>query len=95
MEANASATVDIAAVYRDHLDGVLGLLRGGFHYRSAAGPRHLRISSAFDLEDICQETIKQFMGQVDKGNFDPSRPAGPYLNRIAINVALRRLGKAS
>lgn len=95
MKASTTATVDISAIYRDHLDGVLGLLRRGFQYRSASGPKYVRITSAFDLEDICQETFKEFMGQVQKGNFDTTRPPGPYLNRIAINVALRRLGKAS
>lgn len=93
MDARATEVVDVDAVYREHLDGVLRLLRRGFQYRSASGPRHTRITSPFELEDICQETFKEFIGQVEKGNFDASRPAGPYLNRIAINVALQRYGK--
>lgn len=95
MQAPRTDSVDIEAVYRDHLDGVVRLLRRGFRYRSQAGGGFVRITSPFDVEDICQETFKEFMGQVAKGNFDPVRPAGPYLNRIAINVALQRLKKAT
>ena len=94
-EQTQASPLDVAAIYEQHLDGLVRLLRRGFHYRSARGASHARITSAFDVEDICQETFKEFMGQVEKGNFDASRPVAPYLNRIAINVALMRLGKAS
>lgn len=95
MQATPSPAIDVEAIYRDHLDGIMRLLRRGFRYSSQGGSGFVRITSPFDVEDICQETFKEFMGQVDKGNFDRTRPPGPYLNRIAINVALQRLKKVN
>jgi RNA polymerase sigma factor (sigma-70 family) len=71
-------------IYRTYLPDVLRLLRGG-----------LRIKSAFDVEEICQEAFIEFFDQCDRGNFDRSRPIKPYLLRIAANRAARKMGKAS
>ena len=72
------------------------MLRCGFAYVAASGERRfLRVSSAFDVEELCQETFTAFFQQCRQGHFDPERPVRPYLRRIAMNLALRQAGKAS
>lgn len=94
-EIRPSSEIDVAALYREHIDGVVRLLRSGFQYRVRGELRFARVQSTFDLEDVCHEAFKAFLDQCQKGNFDRDRPAGPYIRRIAVNIALRRIGKAS
>lgn len=82
--------LDRAALYAEHVDFVVHLLSGGFGYRVDGEARFTRVSGAFDLEDLTQEAFVQFFAQIDKGNFDATRPVRPYLGRIATNLALRR-----
>lgn len=83
-------------IYDTHLEAVMRTLHGGFSYRLRDGSfGHVRIKSAFDAEDLCQETFSRFFDQIKRNNFDPSRPIRPYLLQIARNQALRKLGKSS
>lgn len=87
----------LTAVYREHLPQVRRLLAAGFGYRNGkTGVRqHLWIPSAFDRDELCQETFAELFRQFRAGRFDASRPVGPYVARIAMNLALRRMGRAS
>lgn len=84
-----------AEIYREFLPAVLRLLRGGFRYQSGESVGFMRIQSAFDAEELCQEVFSEFFQQCERGNFDASRPIKPYLFRIAANRAARKMGKAS
>ncbi|MEQ9496546.1 MAG: sigma-70 family RNA polymerase sigma factor [Deltaproteobacteria bacterium] len=82
-------------VYRAELRAVMLTLVAGFHYRSAGASKYLRVDSASDAEEICQEAFAQFFTQCRRGRFDPSRPVRPYLRRITMNIALRKMGRLS
>lgn len=92
-DPSAMGPAAMAEVYRAHAGDVLRCLRRGFTYRAGAETRVARIDSAFDAEEICQEAFAAFFAQVRDGRFDASRPARPYLLRIAANLALKRLGR--
>jgi RNA polymerase sigma factor (sigma-70 family) len=89
----ATDPTTMAEVYRAHVGDVLRVLRRGFAYRVGTETRVARIESAFDAEEICQEAFAAFFAHVRDGRFDPSRPVRPYLVRIAVNLALKRLGR--
>ena len=74
------SALDVVEVYEAHAPSVLRFLLG-------------RVGSAFDAEDLCQETFQVFVRKVDDGSFDPSRPPRPFLLGIAKNLALKRMGK--
>lgn len=87
---SGTVELDREALYRAHVDFVVGLLSRGFGYRVGGEPRFLKVQGAFDLEDLTQEAFVQLFRQIEKGNFDAERPVRPYLGRIATNLALRR-----
>ncbi len=96
-EAPLEAVVDedwFEEIYRAHLQDVMRLLVRGFSYRSQGDRRFLRINSAFEAEELAQETFSEFYHQCRKGNFDRSRPAKPYLLQIAVNRSLTHIGKS-
>jgi|JI10StandDraft_1071094.scaffolds.fasta_scaffold54370_2 RNA polymerase sigma factor (sigma-70 family) len=83
----------MAAVHRALAPAVLDHLQGGFGYQARGERRFMRVSSAFDAEEICQEAFLKLFEQLRKGGFDVERPVAPYLLRIASNLALRRAGR--
>lgn len=83
------------AVYKEQAPAVVSMLHRGFGYRSRDGQRkYMRVSSSFDVEELCQETFSQFFRQCLQGNFQADRPVAPYVMRIAANLALRRHGRS-
>lgn len=82
-------------VYRSELRTVMMTLVAGFHYRSEGQPKYMRVQSASDAEEICQEAFAQFFAQCQRGLFDPSRPVRPYLRRMTMNLALKKMGRLS
>ncbi|MEQ9499324.1 MAG: sigma-70 family RNA polymerase sigma factor [Deltaproteobacteria bacterium] len=90
-DAHGEAPADREAFYRSHVGYVMTVLTRGFRYQRASGGLGFhRVEDPFEAEDLTQETFAAFFGQVEKGNYDPSRPALPYLRRIAVNLALGR-----
>lgn len=87
----------LTTVYREHLPAVRRLLASGFGYRSrkTGARQRLTVTSAFDRDELCQETFAELFRQFRSGSFDAARPVGPYVARIAMNLALRRMGRAS
>lgn len=87
---------DFETVYRENCRYVLKILLGGFSYRSRDGTtRFCVVKSTFDAEELTQEVFSAFFAAVEKKNYDPSRPLQPYLRRIAVNLALKKMGKLS
>lgn len=85
---------DREGFYRNHLPYVLAVLTRGFRVQGRDGRSGFhRVSDPSEAEDLTQETFAAFFHQVEKCNFERSRPATPYLRRIAINLALRRAGR--
>ncbi|MCK6550772.1 sigma-70 family RNA polymerase sigma factor [Myxococcota bacterium] len=77
-------------IYKLHATAVLDQLQRGLGYRSGAGRGIVRITSAFEAEELCQETFAIFFQLCREGRYDATRPARPFLLRIAANLALRR-----
>jgi RNA polymerase sigma-70 factor, ECF subfamily len=74
------SSLDLVEIYEAHAPTVMRFLLA-------------RVGSAFDAEDLCQETFQLFFKKAEEGTFDGSRPARPFLLGIAKNLALKRLGK--
>lgn len=92
----AEPALSFDEVYRAHAPGLLRLLSNGFGYRGAGGrARWARLDSGFDVEDVAQEAFVLLMRAAERGSFDTSREVRPYLYRIAVNLALKRIGKGS
>lgn len=85
---------DREAFYREHVGYVVTVLTRGFRFESARGGSGFhRVEDPFEVEDLTQEAFAAFFRQLEHGNYDPSRPAVPYLRRIALNLALKRAGR--
>mgnify|MGYP001088329345 CR=1 FL=1 len=85
---------DREGFYRSHLPYVLTVLTKGFRVQHQDGSSGFhRVTDMIEAEDLTQDTFAAFFRQVENGNFDRSRPATPYLRRIAVNLALRRAGR--
>jgi DNA-directed RNA polymerase specialized sigma24 family protein len=65
------------------LDGLTRFLGGRFPALSAA-----------EVADLASESLARFLDAVRTGNFEPGRPAAPYLTRIAHNLAVSHLRRA-
>lgn len=91
MEGDAA----LDALYREHAPEIIRLLRFGFTVTNRDG-RSIRaqIPDMFDAEELCHEVFSAFFKQHQSGQFDRSRPVGPYIRRIAMNLALKRLRRA-
>lgn len=82
-------------IYRRYVGDVMRFLASGAAYKAADGwARSPRITSAFEVEELAQETFLEFARQWRDGRFDRSREARPYLFGIARNLALRKMGRA-
>lgn len=80
--------------YRTHLPYVLAVLTRGFRVQRRDGsPGVHRVTDPYTAEDLSQDAFAAFFHQVESGKFDRSRPALPYLRKIAVNLALRRAGR--
>ncbi len=77
------------AIYQLHASAVLDQLQRGLGYGGSGGRGVVRIRSAFEAEELCQETFVVFFRLCREGRYDPTRPARPFLLRIAANLALR------
>lgn len=77
-------------VYRAHVGAVLEQLQRGLGYRAGASSGVVRVESAFEAEELAQETFVVFFQLCREGRFDAERPARPFLLRIAANLALRK-----
>ncbi|MEQ8272274.1 MAG: sigma-70 family RNA polymerase sigma factor [Deltaproteobacteria bacterium] len=87
---------ELERIYEVTAPRILQRLRSGFSYYNKSGEnRFVRVVSAFDREEILQETFGRFTEQWDKGNYDPTRPAEPYLMRIAFFTTLQYTGRQS
>lgn len=81
-------------IYEEVAPDLLRRLRRGFSYFNKAGEnRFVKVPSAFDREEILQETFRRFAEAWDKGNYDSARPAAPYVMRIAFFTTLQYTGR--
>ncbi len=86
----------LAEVYEHYAPGLAKSLRLGFTARCPGGPKTFSLRlTAFDVDDVVQESFIRAMSPTARKSFDGSRSFSAYLSGVCRNVLIDRFRKTS